>query len=136
MPYIDGESLRARLAREGRLPIEEAVELARSVADALSYAHGGEARIARAALAMAYSVSGRIAEARQIQTDLGDSPDTPRFQHAMIYAMIGDDEATFDWLERAFVARTDMNTLRAHPAVARMHAQPRFVRLLERLDLR
>jgi len=96
----------------------------------------GEARIARATLAMAYSVSGRIVEARQIQTDLGDSPDTPRFQHAMIYAMIGDDEATFDWLERAFVARTDMYTLRAHPAFARMHAQPRFVRLLERLDLR
>src|SRR6476620_12700136 len=31
MPYIDGESLRARLVREGRLPIEEAVDLARSV---------------------------------------------------------------------------------------------------------
>src|SRR5580765_8643684 len=40
MPYIDGESLRARLVREGRLPIEEAGDLARSVADALSYAHG------------------------------------------------------------------------------------------------
>src|SRR6476659_4986571 len=40
MPYIDGESLRARLVREGPLPVEEAVELARSVADALAYAHG------------------------------------------------------------------------------------------------
>jgi serine/threonine-protein kinase len=40
MPYIDGESLRTRLVREGRLPIEDAVELARNVGDALAYAHG------------------------------------------------------------------------------------------------
>src|SRR6476469_864963 len=40
MPYIDGASWRARLVREGPLPVEEAVELARSVADALAYAHG------------------------------------------------------------------------------------------------
>ena len=96
----------------------------------------GEARIARACLAMAYAASGRIADARQIQTDLGSNPDMPVFQHAMIYAIIGDDAAALDWLERALVARTDMYTLRVHPAFARMHAQPRFVRLLEQLRLR
>ena len=84
---------------------------------------------------MAYAVSGRIADAQAIQTDLGSSPDMPVFQHAMIYAIIGDDAATFDWLERAFVNRTDMYTLRAHPAFARMRAHPRFVRLLERVGL-
>jgi hypothetical protein len=96
----------------------------------------GEARIARAALAMAYAASGRITDARQIQADLGSNPDMPLFQHAMIYAIIGDDAAALDWLERALVARTDMYTLRVHPAFARMHAQPRFVRLLEQLRLR
>ena len=39
MPYIDGESLRARLEREGRLPVEQAIEIARQVADALQTAH-------------------------------------------------------------------------------------------------
>jgi hypothetical protein len=39
MPYVEGESLRTRLDREGALPIEEAVRLAREVADALPYAH-------------------------------------------------------------------------------------------------
>ena len=39
MPYIEGESLRSRLAREKQLAIEEALEIARDVADALSYAH-------------------------------------------------------------------------------------------------
>lgn len=40
MPYVDGESLRARLSREGQLGIEEVVRIAGDVASALDYAHG------------------------------------------------------------------------------------------------
>jgi serine/threonine protein kinase/tetratricopeptide (TPR) repeat protein len=39
MSYVEGESLRDRLRREGPLPIEEAIRVARDVADALGYAH-------------------------------------------------------------------------------------------------
>ncbi len=39
MPYVEGESLRGRLDRDGALPVEEAVRLAREVAGALAYAH-------------------------------------------------------------------------------------------------
>ncbi len=39
MPYVQGESLRARLKREGRLPLSETVRIARDVATALGYAH-------------------------------------------------------------------------------------------------
>jgi serine/threonine-protein kinase len=39
MPYVQGETLRTRVEREGRLPIEEAVEIAVSVANALHAAH-------------------------------------------------------------------------------------------------
>ncbi|HEX5963302.1 MAG TPA: protein kinase, partial [Gemmatimonadales bacterium] len=39
MPFVEGESLRDRLRREGRLPAEEARRIAREVADALAYAH-------------------------------------------------------------------------------------------------
>jgi serine/threonine-protein kinase len=39
MPYVEGESLRDHLAREGQLPLDEALRIAREVADALSYAH-------------------------------------------------------------------------------------------------
>jgi serine/threonine-protein kinase len=39
MPFVDGETLRQRLARERQLPVEEAVEIAREAADALEYAH-------------------------------------------------------------------------------------------------
>jgi serine/threonine protein kinase len=38
MPYVAGESLRARLAR-GPLSVDEAVRILREIADALSYAH-------------------------------------------------------------------------------------------------
>jgi len=39
MPYVAGESLRARLGRERQLPVEEALRLSREVASALDYAH-------------------------------------------------------------------------------------------------
>src|SRR5437667_5234813 len=40
MPYLEGESLRHRLRRQRRLPLDEALRIARDVADALGYAHG------------------------------------------------------------------------------------------------
>jgi serine/threonine-protein kinase len=39
MPYIEGETLRQRLDRERQLPVGDALQIAREVADALSYAH-------------------------------------------------------------------------------------------------
>jgi serine/threonine-protein kinase len=39
MPFVDGESLRARLLRERQLPLEDALQITREVADALGYAH-------------------------------------------------------------------------------------------------
>jgi serine/threonine-protein kinase len=39
MPFVDGESLRARLEREKRLSVDESVRLVREAADALDYAH-------------------------------------------------------------------------------------------------
>src|SRR5215207_2352522 len=39
MPFVEGEGLSDRLAREGALPIADAVRLLRDVASALSYAH-------------------------------------------------------------------------------------------------
>src|ERR1043166_8430745 len=40
MEYVDGELLRDRLRREGRLPLDEAVRIAIKIADALVYLHG------------------------------------------------------------------------------------------------
>ena len=39
MPFVEGESLRARLDRETQLPVQEAVRIALAVASALDFAH-------------------------------------------------------------------------------------------------
>ena len=39
MPFVEGESLRDRLTREGQLPLEEALQITREVGSALSNAH-------------------------------------------------------------------------------------------------
>src|SRR5574341_1916620 len=76
MPFVEGESLRERLTREHQLPVDEAVRIAREVADALEYAHrqgivhrdikpenillhGGHALVADFGIALAASQIGR-----------------------------------------------------------------------------
>jgi serine/threonine protein kinase/tetratricopeptide (TPR) repeat protein len=75
MPYVEGESLRDRLRRETQLAIEDALGIAREVADALGYAHSlgvvhrdvkpenvlfqaGHAMVADFGIARAVSVAG------------------------------------------------------------------------------
>lgn len=40
MPFIEGESLRAAIARRGRLPVRDVVRILHDVVEALAYAHG------------------------------------------------------------------------------------------------
>src|SRR5258706_3276916 len=39
MPFVEGESLRDRLDREPQLPVDDALQIAKEVAEALAYAH-------------------------------------------------------------------------------------------------
>jgi eukaryotic-like serine/threonine-protein kinase len=92
MPFVDGESLRDRLKREHQLPVEEAVRIAREVADALEYAHqhgivhrdikpenillhGGHAQVADFGIALAASRS----EGGTRMTETGMSLGTPHY---------------------------------------------------------
>src|SRR6267143_1714788 len=40
MPFVEGETLRGRLTREKRIPLDESLRITRELADALHYAHG------------------------------------------------------------------------------------------------
>jgi len=75
MPFVEGESLRDRLDREPQLPVDDALQIAREVAEALAYAHdhdvvhrdikpenimlsGGHAIVADFGIARAVSAAG------------------------------------------------------------------------------
>ena len=95
MPYVEGESLRARLERGGQLSITESVGLLRDVAKALAYAHergivhrdikpdnvlitGGSATVADFGIAKAISAS-RTEGSTQGLTQVGTSIGTPTY---------------------------------------------------------
>src|SRR5205807_193263 len=114
MPYVQGESLRARLEREKQLPVDEAIRLATAVASALDYAHrhgvihrdlkpenillqDGQPVVADFGIALAVSNAGggRI-------TQTGLSLGTPQY--------MSPEQATGD---RAIDGRTDIYSLAA-----------------------
>jgi serine/threonine-protein kinase len=95
MPFVDGESLRARLTRTGGLPITEVIGVLRDVAKALAYAHergvvhrdikpdnvlmsGGSATVTDFGIAKALSAS-RTAAPGATLTQIGTSIGTPTY---------------------------------------------------------
>ena len=92
MPYVEGESLRDRLTHAKQLPVDEALRIAREVADALEYAHargvihrdikpenimlaGGHALVADFGIALAVSRS----DGGTRMTETGMSLGTPHY---------------------------------------------------------
>ncbi|MEO5826906.1 MAG: protein kinase [Gemmatimonadales bacterium] len=114
MPLVTGETLRSRLERERQLPIEDAVRIAREVADALGSAHalgiihrdikpenillqGGHALVADFGIALAVQQAGG-----QRMTQTGLSLGTPQY--------MSPEQAMG---ERAIDARSDIYALGA-----------------------
>ncbi|HJQ10755.1 MAG TPA: protein kinase [Gemmatimonadaceae bacterium] len=92
MPYVSGETLRARMTRERQLPVDAVISITREVADALAYAHGqgiihrdikpenillsaGHAIVADFGIARAIDLAG----VRQLTRTGGGSPGTPAY---------------------------------------------------------
>ncbi len=102
MPYVQGESLRDRISREKQLPIDDALRIAREVAEALEYAHqhgvihrdikpenillhGGHALVADFGIALAASKTGG-----KRMTRAGDGRTGSRRPHRHLCARLRD----------------------------------------------
>ena len=85
------------------------------------------------------AVIGKLAEAREIFMALMKSPPggaTSAFNLAGLAAALGENDFAFDCLERAFTARfAQMIYLRVFPIFNRLHDDPRFAVLAERIGL-
>jgi serine/threonine-protein kinase len=96
MPFVAGESLRARMSREGELPIAEAVRILRDVVSALAYAHscgvvhrdvkpdnvlisGGVAVVTAFGVAKAVSISSASGSSATPMTSFGVALGTPTY---------------------------------------------------------
>ncbi|MGB5674521.1 MAG: serine/threonine-protein kinase, partial [Gemmatimonadota bacterium] len=91
MPFVEGESLRERLEREGPIPVPEAVRIAAEVADGLDYAHrqgvihrdvkpGNIMLSQKHAVIMDFGIARALTEARDERlTGTGLTLGTPRY---------------------------------------------------------
>ena len=90
MPYVEGESLRDRLAREGQLPIADAVRLLEEIADALAYSHapgvvhrdikpGNVMLSGKHAIVTDFGVAKALPRSRRQLTTVGIAVGTPQY---------------------------------------------------------
>ncbi len=89
---------------------------------------------------VAYLITtGREEEAREKLKRLGQDPVASRLlaaDLAALYTMLGDKEAAFEWLERAYLERSGSLTFtKVSPSFEPLHSDPRFQSLLRRLNL-
>jgi tetratricopeptide (TPR) repeat protein len=92
-----------------------------------------------AALARAYAVSGRRAEARQTLEELlarAKRHHVSAYTVATIYTGLRDKDQAFAWLEKAYEDRSwYMASLKVDPQLDALRSDPRFSSLLRRMNL-
>ena len=105
--------------------------------------HGGNARRAQSSCGYeshrTYAVTGRRADAKRLVEMLVASDGSryvPPFHIALAYAGLGDKDAAFRWLERAYNEHASfMDGVKVTPGLNVLHSDPRFAALLKRMNL-
>ncbi|MGZ8831613.1 MAG: winged helix-turn-helix domain-containing protein [Thermoanaerobaculia bacterium] len=93
----------------------------------------------RSLIGYTYAVSGRAAEARKVLEDLhGLSKQryVSPYHFATIHVALGERDEAFQWLDKAYDEReTRLTVLRFAPEYAALRSDPRFTKLLQRMNL-
>jgi serine/threonine-protein kinase len=127
-PYSDYRLLLKSLAEMYAGNAQEALRLARANTDPDRRDYG---------IAMAVFSAGQSAEGEEALKRLETrAPDTCAAQIAFIYAMRGDDEQTFAWLDRATALRDPgLKGVQNRREFDKYKGDPRFVRALKLINL-
>jgi serine/threonine-protein kinase len=95
--------------------------------------------LATAGLGQAAALRGRTREARTVLDELyaaGREHYISPVAYVMLHASLGDVDASFEWLERAYADRRGwLAYLRVEPMLDPLRSDARFMRLLERMRL-
>ena len=96
----------------------------------------GERALMLGSLGYTYAVSGRSAEAEATLTRLQDKSrhNVPALSLALIHAGLGQNDAAFEWLDKAYSERFGwLIFLNVDPKLDNLRLDPRFTHLLQRL---
>jgi TolB-like protein len=111
-----------------------------AMAEAQRVAALSEDRYSRITLGRVSAIVGKKAEARQILTEMEGVSMLPNFSRAlwcaMIHALIGEPDAAFEWLDKAYEARDPaLICVRQFPDFESLHEDSRFADLLRRIGV-
>jgi len=92
--------------------------------------------LAIATLAYAYAKSGQRNEAEKLRGELlakrhAGEPYVSPFALAIACVALGDKDAAFDWLDKAYEERSPNMALKVHPLFEGLRSDPRFEKLLK-----
>ncbi len=99
----------------------------------------GDAPHALGHIGNAYARQGRAAEARAILPKLKEHIDRTgigRYEIALVYAGLKENDNAFEWLEKAFQARDKgLTYLKIDPCLDPLRPDPRFQNLIKRVGV-
>ncbi|HEY6120111.1 MAG TPA: winged helix-turn-helix domain-containing protein [Pyrinomonadaceae bacterium] len=100
---------------------------------------GSEQTLSRAGLGHLYAVTGKKVEARTMLDGLKRASEqeyVPANSIAMIYAGLGEKDAAFAWLDKAYEQRAfQLQWIKIEPRWDNLRSDPRFADLLRRIGL-
>ena len=99
----------------------------------------GGVMVYRSTLGRAYALSGNVAAARKILSEIEAAQTEPRgvgSALAALYLAMGDSERALSWLEQTAPGDIQANWLRVDPAFDSIRTNPRFLAILGRMGVK